>query len=205
MATKMDELLDTRVIFVIRGASADEALTTAHRLATLGARALELTYTIPGALEALRELASYQSDSFVGMGTVVDDSQARLAIEAGARFLVSPGLDLAALRFARARGCPMLPGVQTPTEVMAALAADAEAVKLFPARPAGPDLLRALRGPFPLTRFVPSGGVKAADADQWFEAGATAVGVGADASRPREAEVRSLLALAESRSRTVRL
>lgn len=200
MATKMDELLDARVIFVIRGTSADEALTTAHRLATLGARALELTYTIPDALEALRALTGDQPETFVGMGTVIDESQARLALEAGARFLVSPGLDLPALRFARARDCPMLPGVQTPTEVMAALAAGAEAVKLFPARPAGPDLLRALRGPFPLTRFVPSGGVKTSDADQWFEAGATAVGVSADASRPSEVEVRSLLALAESRS-----
>ncbi|WP_261164701.1 bifunctional 4-hydroxy-2-oxoglutarate aldolase/2-dehydro-3-deoxy-phosphogluconate aldolase [Microbacterium sp. Marseille-Q6965] len=176
-----------RLIMVVRGAHVAAARAAIDAAVAGGLRAVEVTFTVPGALELIRKVRDAHPDVLVGAGTVVDPMMARDAVDAGARFLVSPGLDERVVALARERDILMLPGVLTPTEVQRALAAGALAVKLFPADALGPRYLRALAGPFPQLAVVPSGGISAADAGEWIAAGALAVGVGGGLS-PAAAE-----------------
>ncbi|MCC6215560.1 MAG: 2-dehydro-3-deoxyphosphogluconate aldolase [Polyangiaceae bacterium] len=140
-----------------------------------GFRVVEVTLTTPGALELIRELAS-RPGLVVGAGTVLEIAQARAAVLAGARFLVSPVVDPAVIAEARALGVASLPGVHTPTEALTAHRAGAPLVKLFPAPAGGPAWVRSCLGPMPFLRIVPTNGVDATNAAAWLEAGAWAVG-----------------------------
>jgi 2-dehydro-3-deoxyphosphogluconate aldolase/(4S)-4-hydroxy-2-oxoglutarate aldolase len=172
------ELERRGVVAVVRGGSAEAAAAAARALAEGGVTAVEVTYTVPGAADALRSLAA-ERDLLVGAGTVLTPEQAREAVAAGARFLVAPNFDEAVVRAAAELGAPLLPGVLTATEVAAAMRA-CPVVKLFPAGTGGPSHLRALRGPFPGLRAVPTGGVSADNLGEWLAAGAIAVGAGSD-------------------------
>lgn len=145
-----------RVVAVIRASRVADPVELARTLAQAGIRCVEFTFTIPGAADALRA-ASDDGTAVVGAGTVVDEPTARTALEAGARFLVSPACTPDVAAAGRESGVPVFLGAFTPTEVVAALAAGAAAVKLFPAEPLGPSYLKQLRGPFPDVLFVPSG------------------------------------------------
>lgn len=137
---------------------------------------VEVTADTPGALEAVR--ASAIAGAPVGAGTIRSVGQARAFAEAGAAFLVSPGVSVDVVRMAVERRVPAVPGALTPTEISTALDAGATAVKLFPARLGGPDYLRALRGPFADVAFVPTGGIEIDEVRSWLDAGATAIGLG---------------------------
>jgi 2-dehydro-3-deoxyphosphogluconate aldolase/(4S)-4-hydroxy-2-oxoglutarate aldolase len=165
---------EDRVVAVVRATRVADPAGLAKTLAEAGIRCVEFTFTIADVLETIEAAAS--SGALVGAGTVLDAGQARRAIEAGARFVVSPTLEPALVE--AARGIPVFLGAFTPTEVMAAHRAGATAVKLFPARLGGPSYLRDLRGPFPGISFVPSGGIDQSNALGFLEAGAVAVYAG---------------------------
>jgi 2-dehydro-3-deoxyphosphogluconate aldolase/(4S)-4-hydroxy-2-oxoglutarate aldolase len=185
----IDAIGARRIVAVLRSASADDALEVAEVLLASGITALELTFTIPDAAAAIRELGRRHGDTAViGAGSVTRPGQAAEAASAGARFLVSPGFDPGLFDEMRATGCAVLPGVLTPSEVMAAHAAGADALKIFPAATVGPGYLTALRGPFPNVRLMPTGGVSAATVGDWFDAGAWAVGAGGWLAPPRVGE-----------------
>jgi 2-dehydro-3-deoxyphosphogluconate aldolase/(4S)-4-hydroxy-2-oxoglutarate aldolase len=165
-----------RAVAVIRGRSVADPTELAAALADAGIRAIEFTFTIPDVLAAIEAAAG--SGTLVGAGTVRDERQARDAVSAGAKFLVSPACVPAVAHVAREAGVPVFLGALTPTEVDAALKAGTAAVKLFPAGLGGPEYLRDLRGPFPGAAFIPSGGVNEENARAFLDAGAIAVYAG---------------------------
>ena len=172
-------LEEAGLVAVVRARSSEDAVRVSEALVDGGVRAIEVAFTTPGAAAAIATLAERLGGSaVVGAGTVTSRSDADDAIAAGAAFLVSPGLDADLVDHVRAAGCSIIPGVATPTEVMAARRHGLRALKLFPGSLGGPDYLRALRAPFPDVRFMPTGGVSPATVADWFAAGAFAVGVG---------------------------
>jgi 2-dehydro-3-deoxyphosphogluconate aldolase/(4S)-4-hydroxy-2-oxoglutarate aldolase len=178
---ELARIRETGIVAVLRAPSADAAVRAVDALVAGGITGIEVTYTTPDAAAAIAEVHARHGDSIhLGAGTVLDAAQAREAVDAGARFLVSPGTqpDLAASM--RATGVSVFFGALTPSEVMTALALGTDAVKLFPASLGGPAYLRSLRGPFPEVPFVPTGGVNADNLSDWFDAGALAVGAGSE-------------------------
>ena len=176
-------LAGARFVPVIRAPDADRAVSAALALARGGCRIVEITFTTPGAADAIARL--HAAGVAVGAGTVLDVGTAAHALDAGAAFLVSPHLALDVLAFARERGALAIPGALTPTEVLAAVRAGAEVVKIFPAASmGGPRYLRLLGDPLPGIRFFPTGGVTLADAPAYLAAGAIAVGAASDLAPP---------------------
>lgn len=175
----------TRVIAVMRGFTAGEAVRAGDALSNAGARVLEVSLVDPEALSSIREMREALRDAcIVGAGTVLTRAQAEAALDAGADFLFSPGLNREVLAAARERGGLAIPGVFTPTEVSAALELGTPLVKLFPAEPLGPAYLRQLLGPFPNLAAVPTGGVGAGNAVEYLRAGAVALGAGSSLANP---------------------
>lgn len=175
-ASTLSRLSTEQLVMVVRAPSAASAHVAIAAAIAGGVRVIEVTYTVPDTVSVIRDLAA-NADLVVGAGTVRTRAQAEAALNAGAEFLVSPGLDDELVSYAVARDVLMLPGVFTPTEVLRALKLGALAVKLFPADLAGPAHLRALRGPLPDLQVIPSGGVSAGNAREWLDAGALAVGM----------------------------
>lgn len=168
------------VVPVVRAHSAELAMLAARAVCDGGIGVVEITMTVPGAIDVIRKLAQeLGSEVLIGAGTVLDAQTARLCIGAGAMFVVSPGLDIETLRACHALGRPCMPGVLTPTEIMTAHKAGADLCKVFPCSAmGGPDYLKALRGPFPDVKFMPTGGVDMHTASDYLKAGAVALGLG---------------------------
>lgn len=167
------------VVAVIRLKDAGSLRAVVEALADGGVRALEVTMTVPRALDLIAELApTLPPELVLGAGTVLDAGTTRAAVAAGARYVVSPVFRPDVVRAAHEAGAAAIPGCFTPAEILDATEAGADLVKLFPATPLGPAFLRDLRGPFPALRVLPTGGVSAANAGDWIRAGAVAVGVG---------------------------
>lgn len=175
----LDRIADTGVVAVLRGVDADHAVETARALARGGVGAVEVTLDATGAVEALAAVRTALDDeTLVGAGTVMDAAAASRAVGAGAEFVVAPHVDTAVVETANRYGVAAMPGAMTPTEAVRAAEAGADAVKVFPAATVGPAHLRRLRGPLPQIPLVPTGGVDADNVDEFFAAGATAVGAG---------------------------
>ncbi|WP_437986841.1 bifunctional 4-hydroxy-2-oxoglutarate aldolase/2-dehydro-3-deoxy-phosphogluconate aldolase [Sorangium sp. So ce117] len=170
------------VVPVVRASSGALAVRAGRALCAGGIDVLEITMTVPDALAVMHEITSRMgSNVLVGAGTVLTADAARGCIEAGAQFIVSPGLNLEVIRAARELGKAVFPGALTPTEVIAAWSAGADAVKVFPCSAmGGAKYLRALRGPLPHVKMLPTGGVNLATAREFIEAGAVALGVGGE-------------------------
>ena len=168
------------VVAIARRLTADNAPRVGEALLAGGVLAFEITLNEPvdSGLRAIESVASRSRGLDIGAGTVLSIDAAKLAIDAGATFLVMPHADPELVAWAAARGVPTLPGAATPTEVLAAWRAGAAAVKVFPASVVGPAFVRECRGPFPDIPLVPSGGVTAETAADFIAAGAAAVGVG---------------------------
>ncbi|MFD1935039.1 MULTISPECIES: bifunctional 4-hydroxy-2-oxoglutarate aldolase/2-dehydro-3-deoxy-phosphogluconate aldolase [Nonomuraea] len=181
-----ERVVADRVIGIIRAPSEETAIAYGRRLAFAGLAAIEVSLSTPGALNAVRTLAT---GAFVGAGTVLDAAQAVMAIEAGARFLVCPALSDGVIRAGHRHGVPVVAGASTPTEIVAALEAGADLVKLFPASQTSPKALRDLLQALPQAPIVPTGGVSAATAPEWVAAGAVAVGMGGELTRGEPEEV----------------
>lgn len=195
----------TRVMAILRTADASGLPAVARALADGGVTCLEVTLTTVGALDALADIRDDLGPAVaVGAGTVLTAGQARDALAAGAEFLVSPVVDAALIRTTANSGIPCYPGAWTPTEVAAAWQAGAAAVKLFPACTGGPAHLRQLRAPLPEIPLMAVGGVDIAQARDYIDAGARAVGIGSPLLRgaDRDPSATALGALTE-RARTV--
>jgi 2-dehydro-3-deoxyphosphogluconate aldolase/(4S)-4-hydroxy-2-oxoglutarate aldolase len=148
-------------------------------LADGGVRALEITMTVPGAVEHIRQVAATLPPGFLlGAGTVVDRDTALRVADAGARFIVSPVFRTAVIEAGHERDVPVLPGCFSPTEILNAWDAGGDIIKVFPATALGPTYLKDLRGPLPHVKLCPTGGVSLDNAGDWIRAGAVAVGVG---------------------------
>ncbi|MUN55414.1 bifunctional 4-hydroxy-2-oxoglutarate aldolase/2-dehydro-3-deoxy-phosphogluconate aldolase [Kocuria koreensis] len=175
MTTFTEQLRSSRVVAVVRAKRIPDAVALAESLANGGISILELTYTTPDVETHLRAISSGAPGTLVGAGTVLDAAQARGAVEAGARFLVTPSVIEEVAEVAREAGVPMLLGAMTPTEVLRARALGAEHVKIFPAGVVGSRFVKDLQGPFPGLSTVPSGGIDEKNARDFIDAGATAV------------------------------
>ncbi len=177
-----DRIVEIGIVPVVRAASAREARMAADAVCEGGIPIVEITMTVPGAVDVIRELAKNSgSQVLVGAGTVLNAEAARRCLDAGAQFLVSPGLNLQTVELAKREGKLMMAGALTPTEVMAAWEAGADFVKIFPCgQVGGAKYIKALRGPFPQVPFVPTGGVNLNSAAEFIEAGAVALGVGGE-------------------------
>lgn len=180
----LEQLFTDRVVAVVRAPEIPDARALCAALAAGGIRTVELTFTTPDVLRHLRAAAGAEGVS-LGVGTVLDDDDARAAIDAGARFLVTPGLRPAVAAAAVAAGVPFLMGAFTPSEVLVAHESGAAAVKVFPAGRLGPGYLTDLHGPYPDVRLVPSGGVSAENAAEYLAAGAAAVTAGTGVVPPQ--------------------
>ena len=170
------------IVPVVRAASVEEARRAVEAIHLGGIPVIEITMTVPDATKIIQELAKYYgSEVLIGAGTVTNAQDAENCIDAGAEFLVSPGLSVAVLQVAAKRGILAIPGALTPTEVMEAREAGAQVIKIFPCSSVGgPRHIKALRAPFPDAHFIPTGGVNLSNAAGYFAAGAFALGVGAD-------------------------
>jgi 2-dehydro-3-deoxyphosphogluconate aldolase/(4S)-4-hydroxy-2-oxoglutarate aldolase len=157
-------------------------MNAARAVCAGGIPIIELTMTVPGAIEVIRELKrSMDGSVLIGAGTVLDAKTAAQCVKAGAQFLVSPGFDRATVEFARREAIPILAGALTPTEVIAAWNAGADFVKIFPCgNVGGPSYIRALKAALPQIPMVPTGGVNKATAAEFLQAGACAIGVGGE-------------------------
>jgi 2-dehydro-3-deoxyphosphogluconate aldolase/(4S)-4-hydroxy-2-oxoglutarate aldolase len=181
----VDRLLAARLIGIVRLDDVELAVASAASAIEAGLAAVEVTFTLPGAATAIGRLRRDHPDTLVGAGTVRTDAELEAAVEAGAQFLVAPGLNPALLEAARRRGLAMMPGVMTASEIDLALRHGAEILKLFPAEPNGPGYLASLLQPFPDARLVPTGGISPHNAAAYLKAGAAAVAMGSSLFPPR--------------------
>ena len=175
-------LREIGIIPIIRASSADAVMPVAEALLQAGLPVVEITLTVPNAIDAIGAVAKrFSGKLLVGAGTVTDAEAVRRAVDAGAEFIVSPCLVPAVIEAAHRAGVAVLPGALTPTEVFEAFRSGGDMVKVFPAQSVGgAAYLRALRGPFPDIPLVPTGGVTLDNVGEMFKAGAAAVGVGAE-------------------------
>jgi 2-dehydro-3-deoxyphosphogluconate aldolase/(4S)-4-hydroxy-2-oxoglutarate aldolase len=178
----MQRIAQLGLVPVVRAQSAEEAITAINAIREGGVDVLEITMTVPGALGLMQAVAErYGSELLLGAGTVLDPETARACILAGAQFVVSPSLNLETVALCRRYSVPILPGALTPTEVVTAWQAGADAVKVFPCGAVGgASYIKALKAPLPQIDLVPTGGVSLKTAADFIKAGSLALGVGAD-------------------------
>jgi len=177
-----DRIIEIGIVPVVRASSPREARMAADAVCEGGIPIVEITMTVPGAVEVIRELAKNSASAvLIGAGTVLNVEAARRCLDAGAEFLVSPGLNLPTVEFALREGKLIMAGALTPTEVMVAWEAGADFIKIFPCgQIGGAKYIKALKGPFPQVPMVPTGGVNLSNAAEFIEAGVAALGVGGE-------------------------
>lgn len=191
MAMKKEDVLkrihEIGLLPVLRANSVSEALALAEAIEAGGVTALEVTMTVPGAIEVIRQLVrETQGRILIGAGTVLDPETARGCMLAGAEFIVSPSLNVKTIEICRRYSVPVMPGALTPTEVVTAWEAGADVVKVFPCSAlGGAKYLKALKAPLPQIEMIPTGGVSLATAAEFLAAGAFALGVGGDLVNPQ--------------------
>ncbi len=178
----LQRIRDTGLIPVVRAESAELAMRAVEAIKTGGVDVVEVTMTVPGAIDVIAKLAAtFGTEVLIGAGTVLDPDIANRCVQAGAQFIVSPALNEETIAFCRRNDVAVFPGALTPTEVVHAWNAGADAVKVFPAGAVGgASYLKALKAPLPQVELVPTGGVSLKTAADFIKAGAMALGVGAD-------------------------
>ncbi len=175
----LKKLTDVGVVAVVRASSKEEAKRIVEAVSAGGIKAIEITMTVPGAVEIISELVKTCSDDIViGAGTVLDSETARLCILAGATYVVSPCFDEASARCCNRYAIPYMAGVMTPKEIVDALEFGVDILKVFPGGAFGPSIIKDFRGPLPQGNYMPTGGVSLDNVEQWIKNGAVAVGVG---------------------------
>ncbi|HEY4906681.1 MAG TPA: bifunctional 4-hydroxy-2-oxoglutarate aldolase/2-dehydro-3-deoxy-phosphogluconate aldolase [Candidatus Acidoferrum sp.] len=182
-----ERILGVGIVPVVRASSSAEARTAAEAVCKGGIPIVEITMTVPGAVEVIRELAKQFSPDqlLVGAGTVLNPEQAQRCLDAGAQFLVSPGFNAKTVALAIAERRLIMAGALTPTEVISAWEAGSDFVKVFPAgNVGGPKYIKALKGPLPDVPLIPTGGVNLQTAAEFLEAGAAALGIGGELVHP---------------------
>jgi 2-dehydro-3-deoxyphosphogluconate aldolase/(4S)-4-hydroxy-2-oxoglutarate aldolase len=182
----LSRVLRSGIVAVIRAKSGDLLVDVAEALLAGGVDVMEVTFTVPGAVKVLERVAEkLGSRVLLGAGTVLDTETARIALLAGAEFVVSPATNVEVISMCRRYDKLVMPGAFTPTEVVTAWEAGADIVKVFPSDVAGPAYLKALRGPLPHIRLMPTGGVNLETAGEFLRAGACALGIGGSLVEPK--------------------
>jgi len=173
-------ILDSGVVAVIRAPEVEQGYQLAEAARRGGITAIEITMTVPGALEVVRGLAAKYpgGEVFFGAGTVLDPETARLAILAGAEYIISPHFNPETVRMCHRYRKVAIPGAMSVTEVVGALECGADAIKIFPASLFGPEIIKAIKDPLPQAIMIPTGGVTLENVAEWFKAGADAVAIG---------------------------
>ncbi len=176
----LDKIERSGLVAVVRAESADQAMRITEACIEGGVAAIELTYTVPGATAIIEALTSrYRpEDIIVGAGTVLDPVTARMAIMAGALYVVSPCLDEDVVRMCQTYQIATMPGAMTIREMVDVMRCGGDVIKLFPGDLFGPSMIKTVKGPLPQARIMPTGGVSVENAAQWIEAGAVALGAG---------------------------
>ncbi|WP_058302638.1 bifunctional 2-keto-4-hydroxyglutarate aldolase/2-keto-3-deoxy-6-phosphogluconate aldolase [Gorillibacterium timonense] len=181
----LQSLTSNGVVAVIRADHPEDAYKMSKACIEGGLTTIEVTFTTPGADEAIRRLvADYGDRALIGAGTVLDPVTARIALLAGAEFVVSPSLDEETAKMCSLYGIPYMPGVLTLGEAKEALKLGVDVLKLFPGSAFGPDFVKAIKGPMPYLNIMPTGGVDLANMEQWLKAGCLAVGIGGNLTAP---------------------
>lgn len=177
----LETIVSSGVIAVIRLKDRNKLLKVVEAISAGGVKCIEITMTVPGAVDMIRELSDkVPKDVILGAGTVTDVQTANDVINAGAKFVVGPVLNADIIALCRKRGVVVMPGCFTPTEIHAAWKAGADIVKVFPATSLGPRYFKDIAGPFPEIRLMPTGGVTIDNVGEWIQSGAVAVGIGSD-------------------------
>lgn len=173
-------LTDSGVVAVVRAESKEQGMKIVEACKAGGIKALEITLTVPGAVDIIKEVAAeYKgTDMIIGAGTVLDAESARACILAGAEYIVSPYFDLESAKLCNRYAVPYMPGVMTPKEVVTAMDAGVDILKVFPGNAFGPSIIKAFKGPIPQGNYMPTGGVSLDNVAEWIQNGAIAVGVG---------------------------
>jgi len=185
-ADDLSRVLSGGLVAILRSPSGDSLADAAEALLAGGIETIEVTFTVPRAAQVIERVADRLGDRvLLGAGTVLDTETARTALLAGARFIVSPTINLDVIRMCHRYDALAMPGALTPTEILTAWEAGAEIVKVFPSDITGPKYLRALAGPLPQIRLMPTGGVNLETAAEFLRAGACALGVGSSLVEPR--------------------
>lgn len=175
-----------KIISVIRSENQEEIEKMIDAIVEGGVNLVEITMTVPNAVEIISNLVKkYKgTDVTIGAGTVLDAETARLVINAGAEFVVSPIFDEDLMRMCHRYRVLMIPGIATPTEANIAMEHGADIVKLFPRNAYGPEIIKVFKGPFPYIQIIPTGNISLEDADKWINMGALAIGVGGEIVNP---------------------
>jgi 2-dehydro-3-deoxyphosphogluconate aldolase/(4S)-4-hydroxy-2-oxoglutarate aldolase len=182
----LQRILEGGIVAVVRSETSSPLVKAVRALADGGVTAAEVTFTVPDALDVIRDVRRAVGDAIVlGAGTVLDPETARAAILAGAEYVVAPIVNLEVIRLCRRYDKVVMPGAFTPTEVVSAWEAGADVVKIFPADVGGPAYLKALRAPLPQVRMMPTGGVDLSTAESFLKAGACCLGVGSALVDPK--------------------
>jgi 2-dehydro-3-deoxyphosphogluconate aldolase/(4S)-4-hydroxy-2-oxoglutarate aldolase len=175
----LDRILNCGIVAVMRASSGELLVDVAEALAAGGVDVMEVTFTVPKATQVLERVTEKLGNKvLLGAGTVLDTETARAAILSGAEFIVSPAVNVPVIELCRRYSKPILPGALTPTEVVTAWQAGADIIKIFPSELTGPGYLKALHGPLPQIRLMPTGGVNLETAQAFLSAGACALGIG---------------------------
>jgi 2-dehydro-3-deoxyphosphogluconate aldolase/(4S)-4-hydroxy-2-oxoglutarate aldolase len=183
---QLQRVLDCGIVAVVRFSDPGPLVNVVKALADGGVTVAEVTFTVPNALDVIREAKRQLGDRvLLGAGTVLDPETARAALLAGAEFLVAPTVNLDVIKMCRRYDKLVMPGAFTPTEVLTAWEAGADVVKVFPADVVGPAFFKALRGPLPQVKLMPTGGVDLATAAEFLKAGAVCLGVGSQLVDPK--------------------
>ncbi len=181
---------DVGVVAVVRAENSEEAKKIALACMEGGIDSIEITFTVPGAHKVIESLAEEFGDRLlVGAGTVLDSETARIAILAGARYVVSPGFSLETAKLCNRYQIPYMAGCMTITEMITAMEAGVDIIKVFPGSAFGPSFIKAIKGPLPQALLMPTGGVSADNVDQWIKNGCVAVGVGGNLTKGSSEEM----------------
>ncbi len=174
----LTKMADAGLVAVVRANSSDEAIRISDACLEGGCPSIELTFTVPGANKVIEALAAKynKGEMILGAGTVLDPETARCAILSGANYIVSPAFNLETAKLCNRYRVPYIPGCMTITEVITALEAGADIIKIFPADLFGPKIIKDIKGPLPQAKMMPTGGVDVNNVDQWIKAGAVCVG-----------------------------
>ena len=181
----IQKIVVSGVVAVIRAESKEQGIRIIEAVKKGGIKALEITMTVPGAVDIIKELSEVYKDEdvIIGAGTVLDPETARACILAGAKYIVSPSLNIETVKLCNRYRVPVMPGVMTVKEAIEALEYGAEILKVFPGSAFGPSIISALKGPLPQGNFMPTGGVSLDNVKEWIKAGAVAVGTGGDLTK----------------------
>ncbi len=184
--SQLQRILESGIVAVVRSPNSQQLVEVCRALADGGVSVVEITMTVPNALEVVRQVQQALGDRLLlGAGTILDPETARAALLAGAEYLVAPTVNLDVIRLCRRYDKLVMPGAFTPTEILTAWEAGADIVKVFPADVVGPAFFKALRGPLPQIRVMPTGGVDLKTAAEFLRAGACCLGIGSQLVEPR--------------------